>query len=249
MAKKKQISEDIIEEDNKIDELDEEIDEDDLELDDEVKTDNDDEEEIVSKDLTLKDHVIEIEKKINIILVLVLIIFLLNIILIFGIFNNSNKQNNNENQNISNYSTDTSNYNYDTSAMKEISATDISSESKKETIIVVIGRQGCSACASFIPILTEVAKEYNTTVRYIDLAKIVQFTSTVNYITDDEAYDTLISLTGNKGWETFVKDNLGRTPLTIVVKNNKVTGGIGGTNVPTNTSDIEKALDAAGLKK
>lgn len=240
--------------------------EEDIEEELDVEEENEDEEEYIDEyeedeitsedldddldinDLSIEDRIINIEKKANITLFIVLITCLIDVILLFGIFNNGS--NNESNQDTTNNTTEEqTNYTYDTSAMKEITAADIASESKKETIVVVIGRQGCSACANYVPIITEVAKEYNITVRYIDLAKIIEFTETGNYVSDKEAFNTLIALTGNDEWKTFVNDNITGTPLTIIIKNNKVIGGVPGYYGAETENTIKDAFDAAGLKK
>lgn len=213
------------------------------ELDEDEKEDEIEEEENDYEDLSLEDRIINIEKKSNITLFISLITCLLCVILLFGMFNGSNNE---EQAELSNNEAQESNYSYDTSAMKEIAVSDIKSESKKETIVIVVGRQGCSACAAYMPILTSVAAEYNTTIRYIDIAKIVKFTDTGNYVDDKESFDALTALTGSGEWKTFVSDYIQYTPLTIIVKNNKVVGGVSGA---LEADGIRTMFDAAGLKK
>lgn len=242
MAKKKtnkKVEEEIEEE------LDEELDEveDEEEYEDEYEEDSDDDLDI--NELSIEDRIINIEKKSNITLFIVLITCLMNIILLFGVFNGGSNTDNQDTTN-NNTTEEQTNYTYDTSAMKEITAADIASESKKETIVVVIGRQGCSACAAYMPVLNTVAKDYNITVRYIDIAKIIKFTEAGNYVDDKDAFDTLVALTGSGDWKTFVNDNIQYTPLTIIIKNNKVVGGVSGY---LEAENIETMFDNAGLKK
>ncbi len=209
------------------------------------------EEDINYQDSSIEDRIINIEKKSNITLFLILVTFLINIIILFGVFNGSHNNNNNSNStsntnNSEDTSTQNTNNSYDTSAMKEISAADIASESKNETIVVVIGRQGCGYCALYVPIAIDVAKEYNITLRYIDLAKIVNFNVQEPYVSDNESFNTLNSLTGNDEWKTFVSEHISGTPLTIIIKNNKVIGGISGY---VEAESIKNAFDKAGLSK
>jgi thiol-disulfide isomerase/thioredoxin len=135
-------------------------------------------------------------------------------------------------------------YTYDTSAFKAIKASEIKNASKSETIVVLIARQGCSYCSYYAPVITKVAKDFGITVRYIDLATIVDFSQRL--ITDEEAYDTLSNLQGSGEWKDFAKNNITGTPLTLIIKNNKVVGGIGGY---TEADGVETAFKAAGLKK
>ncbi len=208
----------------------------------------DDDENISFDEMSIEDRLVNMEKKNNIILFLTLIICLLNVILLFGVFNNSNENNDYANdQDVSDtYSEEQTSNSYDTSAFKEITAADIESESKKNTIVVLIGRQGCGYCAAYAPIITEVAKEYNITIRYIDLAKIINFNVAQPYIEDEEAFETLTSLSGSGEWKTYASDNIGGTPLTLIIKKNKVIGGI---NQYVEADSIRSAFDAAGLKK
>ena len=238
------------------DELLEEEKEEELE---EAKEDLNDEEETVDfQDLSIEDRLIKIENKENITLFLVLVTFLLCVILLFGVFSGSS----NDRSDTSNYSSNGSNSStnssasetegqqaYDTSAMKEISASDIKNESKNETIVMVVGRQNCGYCALYFPILIDVAKDYNITVRYIDFAKIVDFTVQNPYVKDSESYEILQSLTGDGEWKTFAEENIGGTPLTFIIKNNKVIGGVKGYSGDETEDSIRSAFDAAGLKK
>jgi hypothetical protein len=68
----------------------------------------------------------------------------------------------------------------------------------------------------------------------------------VAYITNAEEFDTLSNLTGKGEWETFAAENVGGTPLTLIIKNNKVIGGISGY---TETENVVSAFKDAGLKK
>ena len=183
-------------------------------------------EELVDEieDLTLEERIINIEKKtkasfwLNIIIV-TLMIFLL--IMVLG----SGNSNNTGNGDSGNYEETVA---YDTSAFKEITPSDISKESKGKTIVVWVGRQSCGYCSMYAPYIKQAADNYGITAHYIDLAKMVNFNVEQPYITDSDAYKTLSSLTGKGEWETFAKDNVGGTPLTLIIKDGKVIGGVSG---------------------
>lgn len=131
-------------------------------------------------------------------------------------------------------SSNTTNDSYDTSAFKEISVTDIVTESKNETIVVWLGIPTCGYCQAYAPLLAEVADEYGIVARYVDVTQMTQ-----------EDYDVLVSLEGEGDYEGFGASFTG-TPFTMIVKKGKVVGGINGY---VETERIESAFAAAGLKK
>lgn len=196
----------------------------------------DDDDEV---ELTTEERIENIEKKLTIIIILVAITLLFsaaNTIVNLSSGSSNGAASGNNSETIS----------YDTSAFKEISAKDISDESKSETIIVWIGHQGCGYCQAYAPTVAKIADEYGVKVRYIDFGKIVNFNVADPYIQDSDAWDTLESLTGSGEWATFVEENLGQTPLTIVINKNKVIGGLVGNDTESN---IEQLFKDAGFSK
>ncbi len=123
---------------------------------------------------------------------------------------------------------------YDTSAFNAIKPADIESLSKNNTIVVWIGYQQCQFCQAYAPLLAQVTEEYGITANYIDITTI----------TEDEL-NVVMSLTGKGDWEEFAASFSG-TPFTLIIKNNKVVGGINGY---VEASQIADAFDDAGLKK
>ncbi len=130
-------------------------------------------------------------------------------------------------------------YTYDTSSFKEISPLDIKKISKGNTMVVWIGRQGCQYCSWYAPIIEQVEMP----VYYIDLLSFISISDYSAVITDEKAYTYLENLTGDGKWETFAKDNLGATPLTLIIRDEKVIGGISGF-----TDDISYAFMDAGIE-
>ncbi len=116
---------------------------------------------------------------------------------------------------------------YDTTPFKEIKGTDIAKESDGKTIVVFIGRQTCGYCALYAPIITKVSEDYDFQVRYIDLEKLVDIYSPTWEVTDQESHDALVNLKTTSGFETFM-DDLGATPMTIVIEDNRIIGGVVG---------------------
>lgn len=198
-------------------------------------------------DSTVQERLTDIEKKVNITLVLMVILIIIGIALIFGVFGEESKKSyTSDNTNTQDSGESVDSASYSTDDFKEISASGISSESKNETIVIMIGRQGCGYCAAYAPIITATAKEFGITVRYIDLAKIIDFSSNPATIIDNTSYNTLINLSGSGEWKDFAKNGMGGTPLTLIVKNNKVVGGIQGSAY---AEDVEEAFTNAGLSK
>lgn len=211
------------------------------EFDDEFDDEDDDIEENEYTEITMEERITNIEKKANYTFILTIITLIVSLITMLSVINNSVSKTETESNTTS---SDDTEYTYDTSSFKAITASDIKSESKSETIVLLIARQGCIYCSYYAPILTEVAKDYDITVRYIDLSTIINFN--LNTITDSDSYNTLSSLTGSGEWETFAKDNITGTPLTLIIKNNKVIGGVSGY---VEAEKVESAFAAAGITK
>lgn len=196
------------------------------------------------EEVSVEERVVGIEKKVNIILIVVILTCLFSLLSMIFAINGGNGETRGGSQ-----GDDTvvaSDHSYDTSAFKEISASDIKSESKNNTIVVLIGRQGCSYCAAYAPYITQVAEEYDITVRYIDFAKIVDFTTSTPTISDSTAYNLISNLEGSGEWAGFGEEAMQGTPNTLIIKNNVIIGGVNGYNQP---EAIRSAFDAAGLKK
>jgi len=233
MAKKK---EEIEELENEEEEVVEEV--------EEVKSSDDDEEEEYVE-LTTEERIVNIEKKTNLLLALVFTILALSLITMIVVINNgSGNSNTSKNESNSSESSESNSASYDISAFKEIKAQDIASESKNETIVVMIGRQGCGYCAYFAPILTEVAQKYGITVRYIDFLKMVDLSAST--ITDQEAYDTIKNMSAVKDFEGAGEEALKGTPATLIIKNNKIVYYIKGAADAETVADV---FDKVGLGK
>lgn len=199
------------------------------------------------ENIPMDDRIYNIERKIKIIYILVILTTILSFLTLVTNFalNSSNK--NTTTTNNQNNETEEM-YTYDTKDFKEITAKDIKSESKNETIVVLVGRQGCYYCAEFAPTITAVAKEYNVTIRYIDFAKIVDFktTPTKPAVSDSESYNLIKNLEGKGSWSGFGEKAMRGTPNTLIIKNNIIISGVNG-NSPTDT--VRAAFEEAGLKK
>ncbi len=134
---------------------------------------------------------------------------------------------------------------YDTTPFKEIVGKDILEESKDDTIVVLVARQSCGYCALYAPVITKVSDNYDFTVRYIDLEKVIDVFSPNWDVIDQESYNAMVSLPTIAGYETFM-DDFGATPMTVVIKNGKIIGGVVG-YVEEDT--LIKALKDSGFLK
>lgn len=174
------------------------------------------------EELTLEDRVINIEKKVNWTFGLAVVITIISVlILIFILADGTEKTKNTDSQ--SGEPTEVS-ADYDVSAFKEIKAQDIKKESKGKNILIYVGRSSCGYCIQYVPVLTQVqekSKKYQT--YYIDIAKILDFSSATGGILDQEANNIMQQLD-----KEFMESNWGATPLTLVVKDSKLVDSIVG---------------------
>ncbi len=174
------------------------------------------------EELTLEDRVINIEKKVNWTFGLAVVITIISVlVLIFILADGTEKTKNTDSQ--SGEPTEVS-ADYDVSAFKEIKAQDIKKESKGKNILIYVGRSSCGYCVQYVPVLTQVqekSKKYQT--YYIDIAKILDFSSAAGGILDQEANNIMQQLD-----KEFMESNWGATPLTLVVKDSKLVDSIVG---------------------
>ncbi len=131
---------------------------------------------------------------------------------------------------------------YSTEDFKEIKPSDIKSESKNKTIVVLWARQSCGYCVAYAPIITEVAKEHNVTIRYINMESIVDMSTWEP--SNQEEYDILANLEGEGQFKTFAKEAIEGTPGTYFIKNNKIINGIIGY---VEKDRLEQSFKEAGL--
>lgn len=191
------------------------------------------------EELSVEERIINIEKKTNITFVLIiitLIVALLTMILVI----NDNGGTSNQSQE-SQESVDTT---YDVSKFEPIKGSEIKSESKGKTIVVLIGRQGCGYCAAYAPLITDVAEKNNVTIRYIDFTDMVDLNT--GTITDEKSYNAIKNLEGDGIWEGFGEKAVSGTPYTLIIKNNKVISGVAGAG---KTETIVDAFKEVGLIK
>lgn len=135
---------------------------------------------------------------------------------------------------------------YDTSVYNVIKPSDIVNESKGKKIVLWIGRQSCGYCEMYAPYINEATKNYGIKAYYIDLAELIEFNVAQPYIKDEEEFNILSSLNGDGEWSGYAEENVGGTPLTLIIKDNKVIGGLSGY---ADTNSVMKAFENAGLKK
>jgi len=183
------------------------------------------------KDLLLK--LVKLNKYIMILLIVIVILLTMGV---SKMYVNSNASNNNNSEE-SEYNTD-----YDVSMFDEIKAKDIKSKTKKKLQVVYIGRETCGWCAAFLPNLWDAQDEFDFTTLYIDIAKIMDFSN--GNIIDQDSYDILNSLTG-EGYEDYMAENLGATPMILIIKDNKIIGAQTGYS---EYDAFKTVLNDAGIK-
>jgi len=88
-----------------------------------------------------------------------------------------------------------------------------------DTNIVVIGQTACSHCIAFKPTINSVAEDYDITINYLNLTKL----SSEEY---NKFSDSLIKIKYNE--PEFVESGKFGTPLTLIIKDGKVTNYISG---------------------
>ena len=131
---------------------------------------------------------------------------------------------------------------YSTEEFKEIMPSDIKKESKNKTIVVLWARQSCGYCVAYAPLITEVAKAHDVTIRYINMENIVDLNtwSPKNI----EEYDILANLEGEGEYANFAKEAIEGTPGTYFIKNGKIVNGIIGY---VEKDQIEAKFNEVGL--
>lgn len=107
--------------------------------------------------------------------------------------------------------------------------------SNNDTHIIVIGQTSCSHCIAIKPALNSVAGDYDITINYLNLTDM----------TEQESNSFFESLT-TIGYddEDFVNNGSFGTPLTLIVRNGKVSSYISGERT---TSQLVKAFKKEGL--
>ena len=202
------------------------------------------------EELSVEDRLFNIEKKVNTnLIVSVITIILVIITTIFAMTNkgSSEEPNFTGNGGTSNSGSSSGNekMSYRTDLFDVIKPADLSKESKGQTIVVMIGRQTCSACAVYAPTLVLLQEEYDFTTKYIDFSAMITSTGSSVYISDEAGYNALISLTGD-GYDGWVEENFGTTPLTMIIKDNKILYAVVGA---VNEDTLKPQFEKFGIKK
>lgn len=193
------------------------------------------------EELSLEDRVINIEKKVTAVLWLVVITMIVAILsLIFVISDDTSKSKSGDGTDTKETETSAE---YDVSSFKEIKAQDLKKTSKDKTILVYIGRATCGYCVQFVPVLKEVQDKYSYTTYYIDIAKILDYT---NGGTLDEEADKIMQDFATSDEQKDVMNDWGATPMTLVIKNNKIVDSLVGA---ADASTLETLVKDNGLAK
>lgn len=162
----------------------------------------------------------EIQSILNKIFTGVVIIIGISILNTVLIYSNRDSNNNNPVGNNNNNNVEQTGDTYDVSKFTEITASEIKSKTKDKTSVVYVGRSSCSWCVKFVPILSEATTKYNLNTLYVDIAKIIDFSA--GGIKDQTSYDVITKLETVSGFENYMSENFGSTPMTLIVRDGKI---------------------------
>lgn len=173
--------------------------------------------------------------KMLICLYIIIALLAINIIIsaIKGSNNNYATSNNGGNQGSTNTSSPTNQTaSYDVSKFKAINANEfIDAYKGSETQLIYLGSPKCGYCIKFVPVLTEVQEKYNFKTLYLD----------VSTTSNDDA-NKIIEL--NKDFFTGENTAYGFTPMTLIVKDNKIIDSqVGASNASTLEALVSKYFD------
>ena len=135
---------------------------------------------------------------------------------------------------------------YDTTVYKTIKGSELAELSKGKKIVVWIGRQGCSYCSLYAPTIKSVGKDLDITIHYIDLAAMYDTTQYQWVLTDQASYDAITGMETTNDEAASVMEDFGSTPMTIIVEDGKVIGGVVGA---VDKTTVKETLTNAGIKK
>ena len=103
---------------------------------------------------------------------------------------------------------------YDVSMFDAISGDDfinLLSGDGSGTSIIYLGREGCSFCLEFLPVLQQAQNDLGYTTKYLDITTV-----------DEEDANTIM------GINDFLETNYGSTPLVVIAKDGKYVDGMVG---------------------
>ena len=121
---------------------------------------------------------------------------------------------------------------------------DLKKLSKGKTILVYIGRSTCGYCVQFVPVLKEVQEKHSYKTYYIDIAKILDYTGGSGAL-DNEANNIMSKFAANEANKN-VMDDWGATPMTLVIKDNKIVDALVGA---ADAATLEDLVKRNGLAK
>lgn len=178
----------------------------------------------------------KIKSSLNVFFIVCIIIFLLGILFI-GTKNKSQKQNNTTTTNKSEV-----NEYYDISEFDSIIGSDVNSFENDKIYVVLIGRKSCSFSKQIIDVFKELQGELKFKVQYLDLDKMI---NSDGKVIDSNSYTALKQL-DKASDQTDVLNDLGKTPMTLIIKNKKIISSYLGY---ANKETMKDILKKARLKK
>ncbi len=118
---------------------------------------------------------------------------------------------------------------YDVSQFEELTVSELDEKIKAGgTQVVYIGRSTCGYCVKFVPVLKEAQNDLGYKTIYVDLTQVSSSDAETLY-----------------GYDSFVEENFGYTPMVLVFKDgNFVKGTVGYTEL----DELKSFLKEAGIE-
>lgn len=123
---------------------------------------------------------------------------------------------------------------YDASKYTEVDYKGLKNVMKEDgTHVIYFGRETCSFCAMFIPVMNEAQEKYGFKTYYFDVTRVWNYNT--NTVVDQTAYEELT------GINDFFEENFLATPMVVIYKDGKyVDGTMGYQEIDTYSAFLEK---------
>lgn len=108
---------------------------------------------------------------------------------------------------------------FNVSAFNEIMPTDIDNFKKNKVYVVFMGSEDCLFTRKMIPVLENAQKEFDFVSQYINIKEVIDLSQ--NKIVNEDELNYLKEL-DIKSEDVNITSDLGRTPLTLFIKNKKI---------------------------
>jgi thiol-disulfide isomerase/thioredoxin len=170
--------------------------------------------------------------------IIIIALLLVNIMLVIGMASNSDfSTSSSKNDNNSDEKKDTGEH--DISKLREISAGELASSTKRKNTVVYVGRDSCGWSVDFMPVLNQAIDEFGLQVLYIDVAKILDYSG--SGIKDQGSYEVMMNLPAVEEMANYMSEKFGATPMMLIMRDGKIIDThTGYTDLATLSSFLEK---------